>query len=77
MSEQLTVVNEHNKAPQILYQLYLLIFTAFISLVSLSLISLRSHLCGVSITKKNSHSLLSYKYGAFLRHKHYLFQQFQ
>jgi len=26
MSQQLTVVNEHNMAPQILYQLYLLLF---------------------------------------------------
>jgi len=26
MSQQLTVVNEHNKAPQILYQLYPLLF---------------------------------------------------
>ena len=76
MSEQLTVVNEHNKAPQILYQLYLLIFTAFISLVSLSLTSLLSHLYGVSVTEKNSLILLPYQYGGFLSNKHYLFQQF-
>jgi len=37
MSQQLTVVNEHNKAPQILYQHYLLLFYCLISLVSLSL----------------------------------------
>ena len=37
MSQQLTVVNEHNKVPQILSQLYLLLFYCLISLVSLSL----------------------------------------
>jgi len=52
MSQQLTVVNEHNKAPQILYQLYLLLFYCLISSVYLSLTSLQSHLYSVSITKK-------------------------
>jgi len=52
MSQQLTVVNEHNKAPQILYQLYLLLFYCLISLVYLSLMALQSHLYSVSITKK-------------------------
>jgi len=54
MSQQLTVVNKHNMAPQILSQLYLLLFYCLISLVSLSLTSLLSHLHGVSVTKKNS-----------------------
>ena len=37
MSQQLTVVNEHNKTPQNLSQLYLLLFYCLICLVSLSL----------------------------------------
>ena len=37
VSQQLTVDNEQNKAPQIPYQLYLLLFYCLISLVSLSL----------------------------------------
>jgi len=52
MSQQLTVVNEHNKAPQILYQLYLLLFYCQITLVNLSVMSILSHFYGVSITKK-------------------------
>ena len=76
MSQQLTVVNEHNKAPQILYELYLLLFYCLISLVSLSLTPLQSHLYGVSVTEKNSLSLLPYQHGAFLSNKHYLSQQF-
>jgi len=76
MSQQLTVVNEHNKAPQILYQLYPLLFYCLISLVSLSLTSLLSHVYGVSVAGKNSLSLLPYKYGDFLSNKHYLSQQF-
>jgi len=52
MSQQLTVVHELNKAPQILSQLYLLLFYCLTSLVSLSLTSLLFHLYGVSVTKK-------------------------
>ena len=76
MSQQLTVVNEHNKAPQVLYQLHLLLFYCFISLVSLSLMSLLSHVYSVSVTEKNSLSLLPCQSGVFLSNKHYLSQQF-
>jgi len=53
------MVNEH-KAPQIPSQLYLLLVNCLISLVSLSLTSLLSHLRGVSVTEKNSLPLLPY-----------------
>jgi len=62
VSQQLTVVNEHNKAPQILYQLHLLLFYCLISLVSLSL--------------KKILFLLPYQFVVFLRNKYYLSQQF-
>ena len=52
ISQQLTVFNGHNKAPQTLSQLYLLLFSCQITLVYLSLTSLLSHLYGVPITKK-------------------------
>ena len=45
MSQQLTVVNEHNKAPQILYELYLLLFCCLISLVSFSTILINITIC--------------------------------
>jgi len=51
MWQQLTVVNEHNKAPQILSQLYLLFFSCQITLVYLPLTSLLSHFYCVSSTK--------------------------
>jgi len=72
----MSVVNEHNKAAQILSKLYLLLFFCVISLVSLSLMSLRSHLYGVSVIEKNSLSLLPYQVVVFLSNKHYLSQQF-
>jgi hypothetical protein len=52
MSQQLTVVNKHNKAPQILSQLYLLLVYCLISLVYSSLTSLLSHLYSVAVTEK-------------------------
>jgi len=51
MSQQLTVINEHNKAPQILSQLYPLLFYCQITLVYLPLASLLSHFYCVSNTK--------------------------
>jgi len=76
MSQQLTVINKHNMAPQNLSQLYLLLFYCLISLVSLSLMSLLSHLYGVSVTKKSSLSLLPYQFVVLFGNKPYLSQQF-
>jgi hypothetical protein len=53
LSQQLTVVNEHNKAPQILSKLYLLLFYCLIILLSLSQMSLVTLLYGLSVTEKN------------------------
>jgi len=54
----------NTRPPQILYQLYLLLFYCRIISMSLSL-SLLSHLQGVSVTEKHSLSLLPYQNGVF------------
>ena len=75
MRQQLTVVNEHNQATQILSQLYLLLFSCQIT-CCLSLLSLLSHLYGVFVTEKISLPLLPYQFVAVLSNIHYLSQQF-
>jgi len=51
MRQQLTVVNEHYQAPQILSQLYLLLFSSQITWC-LSLTFLLSRLYGVFVTER-------------------------